>query len=1017
MFYLNSFIPTNNLFPILIKQLLYIRYRDQRRSNRNIGIHIHSMTAMLLLIILLLLNSIEHSIGFRHVNDQTENRQQHQQQQQSSRKVFDDLINVFQATHPSSSSSHSQQHQRYRRFSIWNRPSTTANVSTSLFRGRLANIGRPFRAIQARQWNSPDTYNRLTQFVRHRLHDISVTMGDKLRQHGRSLDGRIKQLQSSASIINQTTTTATATTATATTTTAAAINETINERSNNNNSSNLSRRADDTTWANQIDNEQMFNSSGKSMENNPQYKSPTLNVIDLDPDKTKIAHNILVVRKTAPSNGNGNVNNDKHRHDQLITKHLPTPAPVLVSSHIKTFNTNAQTTIRVWTTPRTPTDDEILEFKPFRNNHRPSAFMSLAMWKLKNKDKITSTNGFRPTTTPTTTTMTTSTTTTTTSFPFITKYRPSTLFGLTRVTERGTSTTRPKPSSTTTTTSTTQSPSSTRRVIIQNTRPLNGVNRSTTTTTIGTSTTTTTTTKAPSSSVSNEEDPWSTFVTDNPTTPTPSSSSSSGNIITIGGNIGEFDLPITRRPASTNANESTQSLQTPTLQQQHQQQRPTTNGSNNNTGVQLANTMQTTWSEVITSKPIDAMLNGDRITTITETGPLTSTVPTNSKEDDNSIELMKEYNQQHHHHNHHHQHQPQPQQQPKPVIGQSNVVNKVNFYVDNVQKNGNSDHNSLKDDGIVIFKNNHGRPRRPLSTIRPNMGKYGITVRPPYVTDFYHPTTLSVRKPAITVANIVSHRVKQPDDISASLTVLDPPFVPNSFMQLPLNTTIVHKNLLVPMKEGRPKPTFPSRPTTHFPVYPVVAGITNWQSQTTPWLLPAMTTSAPEDLFPLASNDEFKLHSTTSTPSPPKTIHQVIAVLAPGQPIPFDHSINKYKGTTSTKTSTTTTTTTSTTTTTPAPSTSAPSPPRPPSYPVATSAGYVNAIYAPPMPMIRPSQVLEAQSQTIVNWLKPLNKLVDMITPSTYGAVSFLSLVKSALYTLMVMLLPPIALVTAFTFV
>ncbi|KAI2805185.1 hypothetical protein BLOT_004177 [Blomia tropicalis] len=754
-------------------------------------------------------------------------------------------------------------------------------------------------------------------------------MGDKLRQHGRSLDGRIKQLQSSASIINQTTTTATATTATATTTTAAAINETINERSNNNNSSNLSRRADDTTWANQIDNEQMFNSSGKSMENNPQYKSPTLNVIDLDPDKTKIAHNILVVRKTAPSNGNGNVNNDKHRHDQLITKHLPTPAPVLVSSHIKTFNTNAQTTIRVWTTPRTPTDDEILEFKPFRNNHRPSAFMSLAMWKLKNKDKITSTNGFRPTTTPTTTTMTTSTTTTTTSFPFITKYRPSTLVGLTRVTERGTSTTRPKPSSTTTTTSTTQSPSSTRRVIIQNTRPLNG---------------------------------------------------------------------------------------TPTLQQQHQQQRPTTNGSNNNTGVQLANTMQTTWSEVITSKPIDAMLNGDRITTITETGPLTSTVPTNSKEDDNSIELMKEYNQQHHHHNHHHQHQPQPQQ-PKPVIGQSNVVNKVNFYVDNVQKNGNSDHNSLKDDGIVIFKNNHGRPRRPLSTIRPNMGKYGITVRPPYVTDFYHPTTLSVRKPAITVANIVSHRVKQPDDISASLTVLDPPFVPNSFMQLPLNTTIVHKNLLVPMKEGRPKPTFPSRPTTHFPVYPVVAGITNWQSQTTPWLLPAMTTSAPEDLFPLASNDEFKLHSTTSTPSPPKTIHQVIAVLAPGQPIPFDHSINKYKGTTSTTTSTTTTTTTSTTTTTPAPSTSAPSPPRPPSYPVATSAGYVNAIYAPPMPMIRPSQVLEAQSQTIVNWLKPLNKLVDMITPSTYGAVSFLSLVKSALYTLMVMLLPPIALMTAFTFI
>jgi len=50
-------------------------------------------------------------------------------------------------------------------------------------------------------------------------------------------------------------------------------------------------------------------------------------------------------------------------------------------------------------------------------------------------------------------------------------------------------------------------------------------------------------------------------------------------------------------------------------------------------------------------------------------------------------------------------------------------------------------------------------------------------------------------------------------------------------MKLPPNTTIVHSNLIVPAKPGRPNPaTSPAITTTQYPVYPVVAGITNWPS-------------------------------------------------------------------------------------------------------------------------------------------------------------------------------------------
>src|SRR5699024_5275361 len=173
------------------------------------------------------------------------------------------------------------------------------------------------------------------------------------------------------------------------------------------------------------------------------------------------------------------------------------------------------------------------------------------------------------------------------------------------------------------------------------------------------------------------------------------------------------------------------------------------------------------------------------------------------------------------------------------------------------------------DEYPVIFKNNHGKPRprpgyRPPSSATVTTPKSYMTAKPPYVTDFY-PTPLSVKKPPITVPNIVGTRLKQPDNIEASLTVLDPPFLPNTFMQLPLNTTIIHKNLLVPMKEGRPKPQYPTARPSHNPVLPVLAGVSNWQTATSPWGSPPilMTTSSPHLFSNLSSGvssvDDFKV--------------------------------------------------------------------------------------------------------------------------------------------------------------
>ena len=890
-----------------------------------------------------------------------------------SHQTFSDIITLRQVTHSSKNSSSTtphlellfnprvvtpESHHRVRRFSsIWRNP------LTARLRNKLAPIRRSF-VVTSRESSPQNNYHRMSQFVRNRLHNLGVSLNNKLRYKGRSIKEESLQQQQNLTVVASNVTLTNSTNST----------DVFFNQTESNLIDRFIRRNDDS-WPNRIDNDMPLNVSLKSSEDNAPYLSPTLNVIDLEPDKTKIAHNILVVRKSGKPASEHYTDAD-NSHDLLPTK-LQTPAPVLVLSEIKSFGPNRETTIMTVqtttsTTARPSLVDSDLEFVPFKNNHRPSVFMSLAKWKLKNKDKlITSTtakmenstplpsstvpkdqqvasthlliaNSSSPVTKPSITKSTATESTIQWQSSFKSSMQPSTSTEFHTPSTKWSSTvasaTRSKPTVRTTITSQSESVADL-------------------------------TTREQWSTVSalSQDDFWSSWsATENPMT-----------TVFTSGNVTEFDLPVTR--PSTDANESTQSWKT-----------------HNGDGVQSTNGWKdTAWSELITKRPLNATSTGDRSATTN-----TSTVSTGTLEDDdNSIELLKEY---------------QYRQTNTPTTTHSTIIadkgtEKANFYLNNAH----SQHHQHKqpqhsmNDAVVIFKNNHGRPRpRPISTStsRPlsTTSKF-ITAKPPYVTDFFYPTTISVKKPAITAANIVAHRLKQPDEVqSASLTVLDPPFVPNSFMKLPLNTTIVHKNILVPMKEGRPKPSYPLRPTTQFPpVYPVVAGVSNWQIQTTPWILPSMTTSSP-DILPVRNftSEDFKMYTTsTPAPTPTKTIIKIISV----RPIQSGSSSIDRVSIVHPSTSTTTA----------APVATSSTSHRPPSYPVATAAGYVNAIYAPPMPVLMPSHSIDSSNQAGSVWVRPFRRLVNMIAPNQ-SSVGFMSLVRSVLYSLMVLILPPLALMSVF---
>ena len=912
-----------------------------------------------------------------------------------------------------------QQSHRVRRLSIWRNP-----LSASKLRHRLVAIGRP---ITSRESKSPSAYTRLSQFVRNHLHNFNVSFAQNGKSHhkGRSIDIEKRQLI----VTNETN--------------SLNISKNSEKMFTNSTTNNgdpkdrLIARHDDTLL-NQIDTDiATVNVSSKSADQtNMPYLSPSLNVIDLEPYNTKIAHNILIVRK--PGTSFNNINNSI-QNLPVIT--LSTPGPVIISSEIKNVNSNQNLPTNISTnsinaavkikSSSSIRDDSILEFVSIKNNHRPSTFVSLAKWKLKNKDKLINTS-----TTEVKIETSTPAAAISNALPWKRPQQQQVVSSnhhtvnpdlnviTTLVTTRKLPTYSPKPttmsiiswsSSSTSPLSTTsittvasasasmptESVSSIKLFSVNSNissssnssgNKLSEVNKFNHTLTNSQSELITNLTTV---SAMNEEDFWSSFATENPMT----------TMFTTG-SVTEFDLPITQF-SSTDSNKGTQSWE------------KTNNSAHNSEGAQLTTgEKKTAWSgAIITSKPLGVNSTNNTASSATKTW----TGPTSGKEDDNSIELLNEYQEN--------------KQSLQTSIStgthslpiENKVDSEVNFYHNNghqqyhEQKHQQMKHNVQKnsmDDGVVIFKNNHNRPKRPLRPLSTTNKYMQVTGKPPYITDFLYPTTISVKKPTITVANIVAHRVKQPDEVqSASLTVLDPPFVPDSFMQLPLNTTIVHKNILVPMRDGRPKPSYPSRPTTHFPVYPVVAGVSNWQSQTTPWILPVMTTSSPDKLDGLMSStqdktnfsvteEEFKWYTSTTVPS--KTISKVISVF-PNKSYTVTSSIDRV-GTTS-KMATTTTTIN------PLLHATSSSTIRPASYPVATSSGYVNAIYAPPMPVFRPAHSLES-GQAVSNWfLQPLNKLLNLIAPNQAGSVSFMSVIRSVLYTLMVMLLPPLALMSAFSLV
>jgi hypothetical protein len=347
---------------------------------------------------------------------------------------------------------------------------------------------------------------------------------------------------------------------------------------------------------------------------------------------------------------------------------------------------------------------------------------------------------------------------------------------------------------------------------------------------------------------------------------------------------------------------------------------------------------------------------------------------------------------------------------------------------------------TVKYETPIIFKNNHKKPITSMFTRQKLSTEYATTfttpsslstdnksgfseystlstplIRPPYVTPISHQTSSlnsAIKRPPIKIMNVNSNKLKQPEEVlSLGITVLDPPYIPGSSMKLPVNTTIMHKNLIVPMKEGRPKPVFPIQTTTQFPVYPIVAGITRWQTQTptNSWAFPTFTTNSPEktDYTTVVSEPSDSSFETSVTA---QSLHRPTIITS--NPIMSEHSTSDHlsghashivtvtpiKGSDASNTASNTFIVTHSAQT-----------PKPTS-----TTGYVNAIWAPPMPVIsRPVQTAQqsVQSPLAGGWFSPFTNLFSVDSPS--GVFSFLTILKTVLFTVLVLFLPPLTLAAA----
>lgn len=869
------------------------------------------------------------------------------------------LSSSFSASSLPSLTPRNDQQQKSRRFAFFHNPFLGSSL-----RNRLTSFGR-HNFVNSRD-SKISPYNRLSSYLKNQVQSMSANFNSRLRQlkfeNSSTSNSTIEQQLAAAdnktgnnnvSDINVTTSA----------TVTLSNNVIVDSDNSSRDADKLTRRHDQEDGL--ADRDASMHPSTKSININTPYLSPTLNVIDVEPDNTKIAHNILVVRKNSINKPHSNSINYGPSHESLVTVKLQTPSPVVLMSNMKHFDQFAQdryysTTPSMSVSPSLNIDQ--LEFVPIKNNHRPSSFMSFAKWKLKNKMKTSTT-----VTTPLPTTIV-SKNTLKVKYPSIVAQQANLLEGGNEEYNKDKTSSINKQMhqsssihSQTETSSTSVPASSTLAQFITPTHSAVTTKMQILIDSNTVASVTNSDTKIPMTQ-------WVAEMAINQT----------ANMVTSAAVSTENPLITMFSSTATTANVTEfEPSFAETLNDVGQMQTAKGNSNDQN---------ETAWGDLITDNLLDAV-------TTTENS---SWLSVTSLSDDNSNELFKELDSPN---NKQHSYGLQLNTLSASSTPPSSSITREG---NNILAYHTSNNHRPPDESIVIFKNNHGRPRRPIPT-RPVGQKF--TASPPYVTEFNYPTTTSLKRTSITVANIVGSRYKQPDEIiSGSLMVLDPPFNPNSFMKLPVNTTIMHKNLLVPMKEGRPKPNFSIRPNTEFSVYPVVASVSNWQSQTTP--TPTTTTSMTNQFFDdpysspnhnpsgsfVTNNTQYDIFtlSQSTTPSPVNLVTKVISIHSGTTAHTLTSSIPKR-----TTTSTTTTTTAS---------------------PVRPSASFGNAVYAPPLPVPanRPPSSISSSTQFIITFFNRFRNTFQMILPNT-GQVSFMSVVRSVFYTAMVMLLPPLAIISLFS--
>ena len=314
-----------------------------------------------------------------------------------------------------------------------------------------------------------------------------------------------------------------------------------------------------------------------------------------------------------------------------------------------------------------------------------------------------------------------------------------------------------------------------------------------------------------------------------------------------------------------------------------------------------------------------------------------------------------------------------------------------------------SSENNEDEDRPVIVHSNHQKPflgRLKLTSIDYNdqhwstplsfteVPKVSTTTPSPMLLRLSTPTSMMsiASRPPLKVASVHSNRQKLPDKIQSSqVTVMDRPGD---------NVTIMHQKLIVKYKNGRPKPgvssvgTILSALTTAIRPKPPSSSEVPQSESVTPNSndVPEVSTYYPR---PSAW--------TAEPPIPDSCIG--CDVTYPSVHLPMISST----------TSTTPSTTPSTSSTTMAydnhgAESSHVYVTRRPPYPVAT----VNAILAPPMPS-RPISTPAPLGNTGI-----FQSLLGVIgADSTGGLMSRLTLLKTALFTLLVMALPPLALIAS----